>query len=59
MVSKEALVADDNQDLPSTAKAAVFWRTLKQKEETLAVLTSSQEKIEGEYKGLLLTWLIK
>ena len=58
-IIKETLHADDNQDLSSTAKAAGFCRTLKQKEETHAVLTTAQEKFEGEYKDLLLTWLIK
>ena len=58
-IIKETLHADDNQDLSSTAKAAGFCRTLKQKEETHAALTTAQEKFEGEYKDLLLTWLIK
>ena len=53
-IIEETLLADDNQDLPLTVKAAAFYRTLKQKEETLAVLTSAQEKLEGEYKDLLL-----
>ena len=58
-IIKEILLADDNQNLSSTAKAAAFCRTLKQKEETLTVLTTAKEKLEGEYKDLLLTWLIK
>ena len=56
---KETLLADNNQDLSSTVKADAFCRTLKQKKETLAVLTTAQEKLEGEYKDLLLTWLMK
>ena len=52
---KETLLADNNQDLSSTVKADAFCRTLKQKKETLAVLTTAQEKLEGEYKDLLLT----
>ena len=53
-IIKETLLVYDNQDLSLTAKAAVFCRTLKQKEETLAVLTTTQEKLEGEHKDLLL-----
>ena len=45
-IIKETLLVYDNQDLSLTAKAAVFCRTLKQKEETLAVLTTAQEKLE-------------
>ena len=52
---KKTLLADNNQDLSSTVKADAFCRTLKQKKETLAVLTTAQEKLEGEYKDLLLT----
>ena len=47
-IIKETLLADDNKYLSSTAKDAAFCRTLKQKEETLAVLTTAQEKLEGE-----------
>ena len=56
---KETLLANNNQDLSSTVKADAFCRLLKQKKETLAVLTTAQEKLEGEYKDLLLTWLMK
>ena len=54
-IIKETLLADDKQDLSSTAKAAAFCRTLKKKKEIHAVLTTAQEKFEGEYKDLLLT----
>ena len=53
-IIKETLLADDNQDLSYTAKAAAFCRSLKQKKESLAVLTTAQEHLEGEYKDLLL-----
>ena len=46
-IIKETLLAEDNQDVSLTAKAAAFCRTLKQQEETLAVLTTAQEKSEG------------
>ena len=54
-IIKETMLADNNQDLSQTAKAATFCRTLKQKEKILAVLTTAKEKLEGEYKDLLLT----
>ena len=45
-IIKEALLPDDKQDLCSTAKAAAFCRVSKQKDETLAVSTTAQEKLE-------------
>ena len=49
-IIKVTLLADNNQDLSSTAKATAFCRTLKQNEEILAVLSNTQENWKGNIR---------
>ena len=49
-LEKETLEADKNQDLGSILKAALFLRTIKEKEKMLTELTNVGSVLENECK---------
>ena len=51
-IINETLAADKNHDLSSTAKAAAFCKTLREKEKTLSEIDAIQIKLQDEYKEL-------
>ena len=48
----ETLAADENHDLLSTKKVAVFIKTLKEKEKILLDLNYIHIKLENQYKNI-------